>query len=517
MSEKNSKITIEHVVDIIVRRWWIIIISFCVAVIVGIAVSVKLPKIYESKTLILVQPQSVPSSYVQSLVSADIGSRIATISQQIKSVSNIEKLINDFNLFSTIEDKKIAWEVKINNIRARISVNVTRTRRSTDSFSIAFQGKNPEKITKVVNALASYFINENLKYRETQVQGTSNFLEDELKSMRVKLQKVEQDMNNYKRKHMGELPEQLDSNLRISDRLQEQLTNIQRDLQERKDRLLDLQNSGGVLNSINGNVLDNSNIPEIDQLRNQLRTLSSKYTKQHPDIIKIKKRIGILKKELSDEAKNSGNNNQTTSNNYGRRAQILRVKKEIGLIKKEIKKLIYQIKVYKIRIENTPKRELELLSLNRDYQNMMDSYNSLLNRKLEAAIAVNMERKQKGEQFRVVDSAKIPQTPVKPDLKKIFLLFIAAGLGIGGGIVFLLEFVKKSFLRPEDIESQLDLPVFVTIPKINFSGKNILRRVNFILTVLSILFALLLTTVFAMVSFIGKEKILSLLNKLLNL
>ncbi len=515
MSENNSKITIEHIVDIIVRRWWIIIISFCIAIITGTVISVQLPKIYEAKTLILVQPQSVPSNYVQSLVTVDISSRITTISQQIKSVSNIEKLIKNFNLFPESENKKLAWEHKINNIREKITVNVTRTRRSTDSFSISFQGKNPEKITKVVNALASYFINENLKYRETQVQGTSNFLEDELEIMRVKLEAVEQDMNNYKRKYMGELPEQLDSNLRILDRLQEQLTSRQRDLQESQGSLLSLQNAYRGFNNTNGDVL-NSNISEIDQLRNQLSVFSAKYTKQHPDIIKIKKRIAILEQELSDGAKTFRNNNQNTANSYNRRLQIKRAKKEIYLIKKEIKNLTNQIGAYKIRIENTPERELQLLSLQRDYQNMMDSYNSLLNRKLEAAIAVNMERKQKGEQFRVVDSARIPQTPIKPDLKKIFFIFIAVGLGICGGIVFLLEFVEKAFIRPEDIESQLNIPVFATIPKIDFLGKNIFKKINLILTVLSILLALLITTVFAIVSFMGKEKIVLLFNKLLH-
>ena len=69
------------------------------------------------------------------------------------------------------------------------------------------------------------------------------------------------------------------------------------------------------------------------------------------------------------------------------------------------------------------------MSLTRDYNNILESYKSLLNRKLEAEIAVNMEKKQKGEQFRIIDSAKMPEKPISPNMKKLFLLFVALGLG----------------------------------------------------------------------------------------
>ena len=146
------------------------------------------------------------------------------------------------------------------------------------------------------------------------------------------------------------------------------------------------------------------------------------------------------------------------------RTQYTEITQEMRRLEADIADTKRQIDIYQKRVENTPKREQELLSLRRDYQNIQTTYDSLLERKLESEIAVNMERKQKGEQFRILDPAKQPQKPVKPDMQKLFIMVVGAGLAIGGGIIFLLEYLDNSFKRPEDIEAELDLPVAVHRP-----------------------------------------------------
>ena len=116
------------------------------------------------------------------------------------------------------------------------------------------------------------------------------------------------------------------------------------------------------------------------------------------------------------------------------------------------------------------------MSLKRDYYNLRDSYNDLLNRKLEAEIAVNMERKQKGEQFRIIDPARIPSNPVSPDMPRLLLFALAAGLGIGAGLCFVLEFTVPVFRMPDEIETFLKVPLIVTIPAI-YSRKDRMVRI----------------------------------------
>ena len=97
---QTEGLNIGYYLTLVSRRRWFIIVPFCLAVIVGMALVFKLPKIYEASTMILVQPQRVPEKMVASVVDSDIENRISTLSQQIMSRSNLERVIDQFKLFS---------------------------------------------------------------------------------------------------------------------------------------------------------------------------------------------------------------------------------------------------------------------------------------------------------------------------------------------------------------------------------------------------------------------------------
>jgi hypothetical protein len=147
------------------------------------------------------------------------------------------------------------------------------------------------------------------------------------------------------------------------------------------------------------------------------------------------------------------------------------------------------------------------MALKRDYENIQNSYNSLLNRKLEAEIAVNMEKKQKGEQFRIIDQARLPQKPVSPDLMKLFILSVAAGLGLGAGLIFLLDFLDTSFRTPEDLESDFGIPVLAAIPTVHHQRGKLVKKLNFLFILVSVTVATGLFIVFAFLVFNGTEPI----------
>ena len=207
MQAREEAFKLGYYIELVLKRRWLIIIPFCLAMIVGIILVFTLPKTYEADTLILVRPQRVPEKYVSSIVSTDIESRINTISQQIMSRTNLENIINQFNLFSEPHHDKMFIEDKIANLRRRIQITVERSRdrrnQSADAFSIYFTGTNPEVVMRVANGLASFFINENLKVREAQAVSTSDFLEDELKTMRKRLEVVEQRLKDYRKNIHG--------------------------------------------------------------------------------------------------------------------------------------------------------------------------------------------------------------------------------------------------------------------------------------------------------------------------
>lgn len=516
------KITPELLIEMILRRRWIILISLCASLIAGICLVWLLPRIYEAKTLIIVEGQRVPQNYVQSLVTEDTAQRIATISQQILSTSNLENIIKDFKLFDKPEFGNLFLEDKVADLRKRISVDVIGNRRETEAFTISFKGENPEKVMQVTNGLASSFIDENLKVRESQAIGTSQFLDAELQTMRKRLEEVEEAIKNYRKNNMGELPEQLETNLRILERLEENLTNRQQQLREAKIRLADLKNQTArssetivVIGGGDNSGQPNTNGASLDDLRAQLQAIQSRYTEKHPDIVRLKARIAELEATLTNQA-NSDNVDASVPISPQLRNQYIEAQREIQIAESEIESLKAQIGEYQKRIEETPKREQDLLGLRRDYQNIQASYDSLLNRKLEAEIAVNMERKQKGEQFRVVDPARLPQRPVEPDMRKIFIMVIMLGAGLGGGVSFLLEYLNTSFRSAEEIESQYSVPVLTSIPFLITKKHIILRKVNNFVSIAFSGIVAVLFLAFGLLSFIGPDSINTLINKIIN-
>jgi polysaccharide chain length determinant protein (PEP-CTERM system associated) len=515
----------KYIVDMIIKRRWLVVTPFLLAMVIGIALAIKLPKIYEASTLILIQPQKVPQEYVQSIVTSDPSQRINTLSQQILSRTNLEKIIDQFQLFQGPGFEKLYAEDKINSLRRNIIVTVSKDRRrESDAFTISYQGKDPKKVMQITNALASFFIDENLRLREAQAVGTSDFLDDELKSMKTRLEEVEAQLKRYRESYMGELPEQLDSNLRILDRLQEHLGDSQQSYSDAKIRMATLQNEIAALREKTTTVIigqeGQSEPTDIHQMKRQLESLLSRYTERHPDVIRLKARIRELEAQSNEtDSSNDGpiGNRSGASLPPEYRTQQSEIRQEMARLERDIEDTKAQIQAYKQRVENTPKREQELLSLKRDYQNIQTTYDSLLSRKLEAEIAVNMERKQKGEQFRILDIARTPERPAKPDMKKLFIMVVGAGLAIGGGLIFLLEYLDTSFKRPEDIESLLGLTVLCTIPLVVDRKTVIWKRIEKVCCAGTGAISLMLFVGFAVLSFKGVDQTLDIVKQVVNL
>jgi len=505
---------IEKYKEIVLRRRWWIIIPFLLTILIGTGWSLVLPKSYRASTLILVQPQKVPASYVREIVSVDIGDRFRTITQQVTSRTNLEKIINEFNLYNE-PGRHMFMEEKVENLRKKITVAVSRGGRGANAFEIFFTGRYPKQTAEVANALTSYFITENLKLREDQAIGTSEFLTDELETIRKNLVEKEEGLKRYRERYMGGLPEQLESNLRILDRIQGQLITNQENLREAENRKLLVQQqiseAAEIRKARTGQAEVGGEIAQftsLDQLKAQLASLEARYTQRHPDIVRLKEKIADLEskeKTESKEVQGVPGDRGVTQAEINLVNQLREIELEIKNLKAEATRLRSQMEWYQTHVENTPKREQELMSLNRDYSNIRETYNSLLSRKLESEIAVNMERKQKGEQFRMLDSAKVPIIPFKPNVKRILLMTVALGFALGCGLAYLRETMDTSFRRPEDIEEVLQIPIIASLP-FTYNAKELRRlKRKKILTVASVGLTFLLLGVVMVLSIKGVD------------
>lgn len=522
-ASKNQSINLGHYLAIISRRRWFIILPFCLAMVVGIALVIKLPRIYEASTMILILPQRISEKIVSSVVDGGIGTRINTLSQQIMSRSNLERVIENLKLFSDSKSKNMLVEDKLNSLRSKIKVELggrEQSRRGADVFSISFRDRDPQIAMKVANGLANLFIDENIRDREGVAVGTTDFLDAELEATRKRLEEQEQLLKTFRERNMGELPEQLDANLRILDGLNQRLTQKEENLRNARVSLAALESEMaiklGALAAATPPPSQTMSEDQMspDQLRDKLANLRASYTEQHPDVVRLKTKIEKIEKgQRAAETQKGG----APGGGYAAaqlNAELVRQKTillgTISALENDIARLNQEIREYKRRVEIIPKREQELLTLKRDYENIRGSYDSLLNRKLEAGIGVNLEKKQKGEQFQIIDVAHMPEKPVFPDLPKLFLTTLFAGLGLGVALSFLAEMMDNSVRRLDNLEEDIGLPVLTTIPRIFSPQDKARHRFRAIATAVSLAAALILTSAFGVLALNGVDSTLEI-------
>ena len=461
---------------IILRRKWLALAMFLACVGVGGIVSALLPVSYRSSTLILVESQKIPEDYVKALVGPSIEERLSSLQQQVMSRTLLNQVIREFNLYPDIL-RRDGNEAVIDRLRKDIKVvtNMTHSQRGNiDAFEISFAHKNPQVAMKVTANLASQFIDENLRSREQRVEGASEFIEQELVMAKERLEAQERAISIFKTKYMGELPEQVAANLSALDRLSLQQGATIDALQRAADRLALVEKTfkeyeavtpatAGMGQGPGGSFTVDPSVIHLRELEKTLSSLASEYKDNYPDIITLKQEIKALKAKIgSPTILKEGKPIDTYLRELVRQRD--ESKLEIVSLKDRLLRIKDQIKEYEARVEMAPAREQELMILERDYGNLRENYRSLLDKKLNARLSGNLEKRQKGEQFRILDPANLPEKPEKQDRLKIMLMSLALGCGLGVGGVVALESYRPVFRRSDEIETYLKLRVLASIP-----------------------------------------------------
>ena len=222
----SGQLPLEHYLRLLMhRKWWTLGVWLLVSLATAL-VAYRLPDIYTSETVILVDPQKVPEAYIKPTVTGDVRSRLGTLSQQILSTSRLQTIIETLNLYPEERSKKVPREEVISQMKSDISVRVVSdfaAGQDLQAFRIVYSGKDPRVVAQVTNQLASQFINENLKVREQQATGTAEFLDNQMQSTRKQLEEQEAKLRDFKLKHIGEMPKQETADLQLLGQAQAQL------------------------------------------------------------------------------------------------------------------------------------------------------------------------------------------------------------------------------------------------------------------------------------------------------
>lgn len=504
--------------EVLGRRKWIIALFLITILFCAFVYLVITPPQYRSTTSILVIPQEAPANYVRPTVTVGIEGQLGTIRQQVASRTRLMKVIEGVGLFEKMREERSEEDV-IEAMRKRVEIDVVvpeqrsygrMGRGESEAFSLSFSYEDPKLAMQAVSRLASLFIEEKLKSRERQAVQTSGLLESQMRETKANLMAQERKIAQYKMRHAGELPEELQSNLanlaRLQNEFQVNTVSIQ-SIEQRKVSLHQqlgqiekesqpLVHAGGKLEVDTSQAETQALISELNSRRSQLAELSIKYTERHPDVMRLRREVVQLEKKLEEAPKTLGVEPTRETNNPGTRtyipvtgmaseeyrrlkSQIRETEKEIEAAKAERASIREKIDALQAKVAKVPSREQEMISLTRDYENLKNLYNDLQKKRMEANIAEDLENRQKEEQFQILDPANLPEKPFKPDKKKVLVLALLIGsmMGLGGAIV--LEMTDQTIRGVKDFQQLSNIRVLASIPDVDLGAGS--RRNTFLL------------------------------------
>jgi uncharacterized protein involved in exopolysaccharide biosynthesis len=344
-----------------------------------------------------------------------------------------------------------------------------------DSFRIAYRARNPEAAAAVANDLAREFIRENLEVRAADAEDTSEFIQAELRARQADLAEVALQITAYKEKHLGELPEQLESNRRAVERLAQSLAQKRGELEiaQRQVALLTEQVRALRVASLS---TEDDPVRRKSMLELQLNNYRSRgYTDRHPDVIAANAEIAQLDRQIAEQEATGAPRAVSPQE-----AQMLRELRnyQVGMnvLRSEIEGIGQDIVAYEHRIENTPRRAAELGALEERSESLIQLIRTLELKRAEADIARSMELKQKGERFRVIESAVPPESPVRPNRPLVFVVGTFLGVMLGAGLLVSREVADQSFYSVNDLQQAVGIQVLAAVPVIRLPGELAARR-----------------------------------------
>ncbi|MBV9609333.1 MAG: lipopolysaccharide biosynthesis protein [Acidobacteria bacterium] len=480
----HRELTLDDYWAMLKRRKWIILIPALVVPVLAYLVSLKLPNRYTSRTMVLIENQKVPETYVRSIITEDLSYRLSTMKEQILSRTRLQPIIDRFHLYEglgSVDDKLMAMRKAV--VVKPVLPDVAQQAGAVPGFSISFTYDVPRTAQQVCSEITSMFMEENLKARQQSAQGTTEFLEQQLQESKKKLDEQDARLAAFKTKYFGQLPEQEQNNMNLLNSANTQLDAISSALSRaQQDKTFTESMLSQQLTSWRASQkMEGSNDPEVLQKQlveqqTHLLALRARYTEDHPDVIKAKSEIEKMRQRLREAEANA----PTVAGDISKKpntmepASILQMRLQLQQTQEFIKnktaeqaRVEQQIRTLQGRVQLTPMVEEQYKAVTRDYQTALNFYNDLLAKKDQSQMAKSLELRQQGEQFRVMDPPNLPERPSFPNRPLIAAEGFGGGILLGLIIAFVLELFDKSLRTEDDIKFYLGLPSLAAVPTLD--------------------------------------------------
>jgi len=478
------------------RRLKVFLIPLLPALLVGFLLSYAFTPKYTSRSLVMVEGQRVPEGYVKPVVTDDLTQRIAMIQQQVLSHSRLKPMVERLGLAK--ESKAV--DAMIEQIRQNLSISAVQATAAAGpvsggrkkkqkaaaagpggsdflGFYVSFTAQNPRTAQQICGELTSMMLDENLKARSQLAQGTTDFLARQVEESKRNLDDFDNKLATFKKRYVGQLPGDADTNLKILMGLNSQLeanTQTLNRAQQDKSYSESLLTQQVALWKSQQSALNPQTLEQkLAALQSQLLTLQTRYTPEHPDVVKAQRDIADLKSKLKESKAGTAQSDSadTTAAPGTEPVEVRQLRQQIhqyeGIIAqagREQQRLQQQISLYQGRVALSPEVEQQYKELTRDYDSAQRIYNDLLAKKSQSEMQTDMERRQQGEQMSLLNPADLPESPSSP----VRWMFAAGGLGtglaIGFGLALWLELRDRAMRTEQDVQAVLELPTLVAVP-----------------------------------------------------
>jgi polysaccharide chain length determinant protein (PEP-CTERM system associated) len=463
--------TPKDIVEMAKRRKWSILLTALSVFALATVVALALPSIYRSTSTILIEEQEIPPEYVMTTVTSYAEQRLQSLNQRIMSATKLLEVINRFQLYSDLKEKKTTEEI-VEKMRKdikfeTISADVVDRRsgapkQATIAFTLSYSGKQPNVVQQIANVLASYYLEENLKVREQQTTGASKFLEEEMRRVKADLSGIDGRIAGYKQTHITELPELAAMNL-------SEMTQVDTHLMQLGEQLRALKEKEGYLQEQLATTPQEDANPDrarLSELRARLVELKTRYSEEYPDVRKAKTALAELENQLKASDNSALAARPQNPNFTAVSSQLAGTRSDIDSLKRQIEGLKERRDALRRSFAASPRVEEGIKTLFDQRANLLAKYEELAKKFMEARVAHGLEKQQMGERFTIIDAARLPEKPVSPNRPAILLIGLILGIGSGIGLAYFRESRDLSAHNAEDLAKGTGFPVLAGIPEI---------------------------------------------------
>ena len=488
----KEKVNLREYLEILYKmRIHFLTVFFVISAIVTIA-SYFMQKAYISKTLILIERQNVLKDIVnQGSFNDEVRSRIQTFKEMIVSTSNLIDIIKKLDLDVNFKGLG-SLEKLINKMRGNINVTV----KGINLFEISYEDENPNISMSVTRALADNFIESSLRESRSETYSAFDFINNQLEQYKNNLEKSEVILRAFKEKHLDELPGEVNANLSKLSNYETALADAKLALNIamlKRNKLMEQLEKEKPFVDVFGDEETRLNF-----LQNQLKGLLFNYTDKYPEVVRIKKEIEKIKKHMDSKDNKETSEQVLNPETAMPNPSYQKLKEDLGAIEIEIMALQSRLKEFQQKAEeylekaqSVPQQEEELTRITRDYSVNEQIYQMLLKRLQEARITKELQADERNEKFRIVDPARVPTNPVKPNRARIILLGLLLGVAGGIGIIILREYFDHSIRDLNDAKEFFQIPIIGTIPTmLSENGIKREKKINLIGGIVGIIYLL---------------------------